>query len=119
MIRKFYILFVLTLFIGLVSCEKEIIRPICDKGEQDTYFEDFDGDDNPGTTRIGETGEPGENHGTGGITDPDEDEDFDSDETSGITDPDEDEDYDDDGNGITDPDEDEDYDDEEDNDSGK
>ena len=120
MIKKFYILFVLALFVGLASCEKEIIRPICDKGEHDAYFEEStnDGDEVPGTTRANETGDPGVNdNGTNGITDPDEDEDFDTDEDN-ITDPDEDEDYDDDEN-ITDPDEDEDYDDEEDEDSGK
>ena len=120
MIKKFYILFVLALFVGLASCEKEIIRPICDKGEHDTYFEDYSDDngENPGTTRANESGDPNVNNGNGGITDPDEDEDFDKDEEDNITDPDEDEDYDDD-EGITDPDEDEDYDDDDDEDSGK
>ena len=107
---------------GLVSCEKEIIRPVGDGLEPDAYFEDASeggGDEIPGTTRAGETGDPSVKNGKGGITDPDEDEDFDTDEDTNITDPDEDEDYDDD-EGIIDSDEDEDNDDDDDDgDSGK
>ena len=93
MTKRLYISLIVLLAVTFVSCEKEIIRPFCDKGIEadmdDTYSDDGDY-----VTRGQDATDPDDG---GGITDPDEDEDYDDDDDEDlITDPDEDEDYDDD-----------------------
>jgi hypothetical protein len=77
-----YILSIFAILFVFGSCEKEVITPF--DHDQDEYI------CNEGGTRGGD-GRPT----SGGVTDPDEDEDFDEEEEDGgIVDPDEDEDFD-------------------------
>ena len=81
--KLIYISFVFAFLLAFTSCEKEVIEP---NGDQV-----FVGDS--GTRGAGDEDKDG------GITDPDEDEDFDEDGDEGIVDPDEDEDFDEDKDG--------------------
>jgi hypothetical protein len=83
----FKILFSLTLLMGVFSCEKEDITPICGTNDHDSH------DVNDFSTRGSVFCAPIIDN----VTDPDEDEDFDGvDEVviDNVTDPDEDEDFD-------------------------
>jgi len=76
-----------------VACNKEIIRPVSeDVQAENCFFYEGDEDSNFNRSQGNNSDEilTGEN----GITDPDEDEDFDGDKNDNITDPDEDEDFD-------------------------
>lgn len=91
--KLLYILSVALFLVAFASCQKEDIRPLNHDDEanvEETVF-------NEGGTRGHDNG--GDINGTNGITDPDEDEDFDEDERENIVDPDEDEDFDEDEDG--------------------
>ena len=81
--------------LAFVSCEKEVIGPFYEDGNgaNGTRSEaniTNRGDGEVGQTRGGDDIKPDED----GITDPEEDEDFDEEEDDNIVDPDEDEDFD-------------------------
>ena len=80
--KLIYISFVFAFIIAFTSCEKEVITPFDTNECEECVWDE-------GGTRGGEPG----NHTGGGITDPDEDEDFDEEEDT-VVDPDEDEDFD-------------------------
>ena len=102
MLKRFYIALILMFTLGVISCEKEIIKPY--DGEAPAYNGCYNYDTEGETEVRGQL----DNGKLGG-----------GDEGGSITDPDEDEDYDLDSNPITDPDEDEDYDTDNDDESGK
>lgn len=86
--KLLYISFIFAFILAFTSCEKEVITPNSDPTEVD-HSSPTRGDDDDEIII------------TGGVTDPDEDEDFDDDgeKNGGITDPDEDEDFDEDEGG--------------------
>lgn len=103
---------VFALLIAFTACEKNAVGPNDDLDGFAFCSSDCGNDD---MTRQSSTdGNDVNNTGSNGpgITDPNEDEDYDDGDDGSITDPDEDEDYDSDDNDgtIVDPDEDEDYD---------
>jgi hypothetical protein len=112
-----YISFFFAFILAFASCKKEVIQPnSSDSGENAPYQvrsggENGDVDVPPYQVRGGEGGEL--SGGGDGVVDPDEDEDFDTDDT--VVDPDEDEDFDKEEN-VVDPDEDEDFEEDEDTD---
>ena len=97
------LLFVFTLV--FIACEKEMIKPVCEEGNHIDSFES--NDDNDSFTRA--FGRDIVIVDNDGVTDPDEEEDFDEDDS--VTDPDEEEDFDE-KESVTDPDEEEDFDEE-------
>ena len=101
--KLIYISFVFAVLLALASCEKEVITPEQFDSSVNSFTDGRDNNDHTihnrgGEGNVGEGGGGDLNTG-GGITDPDEDEDFDNDGNKGG----------DNGEGITDPDEDDDF----------
>ena len=108
--KLIYISFIFSFILAFASCEKEDLN--ADRYQEDNIWDcDMNShgqkDQTLNTSGTGITT-------SGGVKDPDDDEDFDKNEKGGgIVDPDDDEDYDKNEPGIVDPDDDEDYDEDE------